>query len=74
MLQCLQFGCLQDVKVVQLLLILKEIEAFLKQENSMDIPMLIMGDFNSEHDSGVYELLSKGKVRLRWLMLQWYNS
>jgi endonuclease/exonuclease/phosphatase family metal-dependent hydrolase len=45
-----------------MLLILKEIEAFLKQEHSLDIPMLIMGDFNSEHDSGVYELLSKGKV------------
>eukprot|EP00045_Choanoeca_perplexa_P006991 m.61400 g.61400 ORF g.61400 m.61400 type:complete len:496 (-) comp13875_c0_seq1:83-1570(-) len=52
----------KDVKVVQLLLILKEIEAFLKQEHSTDIPMLIMGDFNSEHDSGVYELLSKGKL------------
>eukprot|EP00730_Choanoeca_flexa_P019952 TRINITY_DN9755_c0_g1_i5.p1 TRINITY_DN9755_c0_g1~~TRINITY_DN9755_c0_g1_i5.p1 ORF type:complete len:496 (+),score=98.66 TRINITY_DN9755_c0_g1_i5:240-1727(+) len=52
----------KDVKVIQMLLILKEIEAFLRQEHTLNIPMLIMGDFNSEHNSGVYELLAKGKL------------
>jgi endonuclease/exonuclease/phosphatase family metal-dependent hydrolase len=26
------------------------------------IPMLVMGDFNSLHDSGVYELMDRGRV------------
>jgi len=52
----------KDVKVIQTALTLTEIEAFLKDRNLLDVPMLVMGDFNSMHDSGVYELMDNGRL------------
>ncbi|KAK0636379.1 glucose-repressible alcohol dehydrogenase transcriptional effector [Bombardia bombarda] len=31
--------------------------------NNTDIPLLVCGDYNSTHESSVYELLSKGRVK-----------
>jgi CCR4-NOT transcription complex subunit 6 len=44
-----------DVKIWQCLTLLREIEHFVVQR---DLPLLICGDFNSEPDSAVYQLLA----------------
>ncbi|EDQ89277.1 uncharacterized protein MONBRDRAFT_32477 [Monosiga brevicollis MX1] len=58
----------RDVKVIQTVLALREIENFLKEHNCPNIPVMIMGDFNSMHDSGVYELMENGKYCVQPLM------
>lgn len=50
---------LSDVKLWQTLTLLQEVEAFLLHR---DMPLLLCGDFNSEPNSAVYQLMSTGSV------------
>ncbi|KAI9249754.1 Endonuclease/exonuclease/phosphatase [Phascolomyces articulosus] len=65
-----------DVKLVQVGILLEEIERFTEKHRGHDkdedaastskktsIPTVICGDFNSQPDSGVYELLAKGSIK-----------
>jgi CCR4-NOT transcription complex subunit 6 len=48
-----------DVKLWQAHILVKELQNFIAQN---DLPLILMGDFNSEPKSGVYELLSTRQV------------
>jgi CCR4-NOT transcription complex subunit 6 len=48
-----------DVKLWQAHILVKELQNFIAQN---DLPLILMGDFNSEPKSSVYELLQKGRV------------
>lgn len=52
----------RDVKLVQCIMLLHEMEAMLKTNGMKDAPSLIMGDFNSLQDSGVFEYLDRGEI------------
>lgn len=62
---------LNDVKTVQVGVLLEEIELIIKRQlkdnsqitNIKDFPMFICGDFNSQLHSAVYKLLSQGFVK-----------
>lgn len=49
-----------DVKLIQVAMLTEELERMCPKHNSA---ILLCGDFNSEPDSGVYELLGKGLCR-----------
>lgn len=49
----------KDVKLVQVAMLMEELSSMAKNENS---PIVICGDFNSIPSSGVYQLLSEGRV------------
>ena len=55
-----------DVKLVQTMILLKAVTKMTRSiagEGSIDdVPILIMGDFNSLPDSGVYKYLSTGQI------------
>jgi len=53
-----------DVKALQVQLLIEEIERLAKEYNngSLDIPIILAGDFNSIPTSAVYQLLSTGRV------------
>jgi CCR4-NOT transcription complex subunit 6 len=62
-----------DVKIVQTSMLIEEIESCLKKysggkgsnfsPSSCPIPAVICGDFNSTPDSGVFEFMSRGKIK-----------
>lgn len=57
----------KDVKVIQTALLLDKIKSIQNANNptsswNSNVPVIITGDFNSLYDSGVYKLMSEGKV------------
>ncbi|EGD79484.1 hypothetical protein PTSG_12983 [Salpingoeca rosetta] len=62
-----------DVKVVQIVLALKAIREFLQENKLLDVPVMLMGDFNSMPDSGVYEFLATGKINPNHPDMQGYD-
>jgi CCR4-NOT transcription complex subunit 6 len=55
---------LRDVKLMQTQLMLEELTTICKKyrTSAKSLPLVVCGDFNSEPTSGVYELMSKGRV------------
>lgn len=53
----------RDVKLIQIIMLLEEIEALISREpRYRDIPMILCGDLNSMPDSGVLQLLKEGTL------------
>eukprot|EP00051_Salpingoeca_urceolata_P028449 m.486927 g.486927 ORF g.486927 m.486927 type:complete len:501 (+) comp24689_c0_seq1:140-1642(+) len=52
----------KDVKVIQTVLFMKEIESAIAELNCPGVPLLLSGDFNSLPDSGVVHFLREGKI------------
>jgi CCR4-NOT transcription complex subunit 6 len=70
-----------DVKLVQVAMLMEKLEQICRKYSKdlpadgskRSIPVLICGDFNSTPNSGVYELLSSGKVEKNHEDFQEYN-
>lgn len=54
----------KDVKVVQAAMLVHEIAKFVDVPDQKRMPILLGGDFNSEPDSGVFKLISEGRVAI----------
>eukprot|EP00055_Hartaetosiga_balthica_P013454 m.69025 g.69025 ORF g.69025 m.69025 type:complete len:546 (+) comp8262_c0_seq2:97-1734(+) len=52
----------KDVKVIQIMMCMKAVKEYYEKHNLKGTPIVVMGDFNSTPDSGVFEYMSKGQI------------